>query len=238
MCRNDGRMEFVMKLFQKKDGVPDNRTAFSKVSGILSPVCKALFYCAIVLMLVLFIIFLILLCIKNTAPEDMILPPFMHHAAEDGVYKISLCNGILVTADAQTVTLSAIKAALYCGIALAEGILLVLTPILLLLSVLLKNIAEKKLFLLSNARYIGRIGWCILIGNSAVLLIRRFFNYYLIKVFLPPEAAELISFRAGPDLMGLVMGILVLLLSAVYGYACRMHAGGFETVDAQPPANL
>ena len=103
---------------------------------------------------------------------------------------------------------------------------------------LMKNIAEKKLFLLSNARYIGKIGWCILIGNTAVLLIRRFFNYYLIKVFLPPEAAELISFRAGPDLMGLVMGVLVLLLSAVYGYACRMHAGGFDAVDAQPPAKI
>lgn len=227
-----------MKLFRKNNGEPDNRTVFSSAAGILAPVCKALFYCSIVLMLILFIIFLILLCIKNTAPEDMILPPFMHHTAAGGTYEISLCNGILVTVGAETVTLSAIKSALYCGIALAEGILAVLTPILLFLSGLMKNIAEKKLFLLSNARYIGKIGWCILIGNTAVLLIRRFFNYYLIKVFLPPEAAELISFRAGPDLMGLVMGVLVLLLSAVYGYACRMHAGGFDAVDAQPPAKI
>ena len=230
-----GRTERFMKLFRKKDGEFNNQTALSSIAGIFGPVCTALFYCSLVLAFVLVIVFLILLCIRNTAPEDMLLPPFMHFIAEKNVYEISLCNGILVTAEAGTVTLSAIKTALNCGIALAEGILLVMIPIFRLLSRLMKNVAEKRLFLLSNARYIGCIGWCILIGNTAVLLIRRFFNYYLIKVFLPTEAASLISFRAGLDLMGLMMGLLVLLLSAVYGYACRMHAGGLDSVGANPP---
>jgi hypothetical protein len=171
----------------------------------------------------------------NVPTSEMVLPPFMTMDLSEGNYEISLGNGILIRRVAEAVTLDDIKVAIYCGIAVAVVTLLVLMPIFYLLGKLLKNVAADKLFLMDNSVSIKRIGLFILIGNTAILFTQRFFNYYLVRTFL---ASEEVVFRAGIDSVGIVMGLFVILIGNIYGYAIRMHNGGMAgneiSVASQP----
>lgn len=192
----------------------------------LSPVCRVLFWICVAVAAILAVVCIIVPIVKVPA-ADMLLPPFMKLKAVDDTYEISLGNGILISSAASSVTLDNIKTAIYCGIAIAEAVLIVLLPILANLGALLMNIGEDRLFDLRNAKYVKYIGLTILIGNTAVLFINRFFNYYLVKTFLSSS----VRFRAGLDLIGIVMGLLVLLIGAIYGYTIRMCGGGMGTIE-------
>ena len=195
-----------------------------------APVCRILFWIAVGLCAVLAIVCAIVPLV-NVPTTDMLLPPFMKLNTADAVYEISLGNGILISSDAATVTLGNIKTAIYCGIAIAEAVLIVLLPVFSNLAFLLRNVSEDKLFVMKNAKCVRNIGLTILIGNTAVLFINRFFNYFLVKTFL----SDTVSFRAGLDFMGIVMGLLVMLLGAIYAYTIRMGAGGMGNLPPMPP---
>jgi len=198
------------------------------ISAVLRPTFAAMFYVSLVLAAILTIVCLIIVFV-NVPVEEMLLPPFMKSVIEDGEltsYIIYLGNGIKINADADTVTLQNIKTALYCGIAIAIAALLVLAPIMRFVSRLLKNVLSGKLFDYSNAKYINYTGITILIGNTAVLFVSRFFNYYLVKTFVADGTN--VAFSAGIDLMGIIMGMFVLLLGNIYGYACKIASPANE----------
>ncbi len=196
--------------------------SFSKIAA---PVFTALSYLGIGVAALLCVVCLIV-PIVNVPTNEMLLPPFMSMDSVNGLYEISLGNGILIRRAAADVTLGNIKTAIYCGIAVAVVVLLVLAPIFYLLGKLLKNVAEENLFAAENAGRIKRIGLLILVGNTLTLFVERFFNYYLVHTFL--ASGEQVVFRAGLDFVGIVMGLFVILVGNIYGYATEMHTSALD----------
>lgn len=192
--------------------------AFSRLAA---PVFAIFSYLCAGVAAVLLVICLIVPLV-NVPTEDMLLPPYMTTDGE--VYEISLGNGIVIRSPDEQVTLDDIKVAVYCGIGVAVVVLLVLMPIFYLLSRLLKNVAAEAFFAMDNALRIKRIGLLILIGNTAALFAERFFNYYLVRTFL--AEGEQVVFRAGIDIIGIVMGLFVILIGNIYGGAIGMHNNG------------
>lgn len=192
-------------------------------SALASPLFSVFAYLCAGISAILLVVCLIVPFV-NVPTEDMLLPPFMTMQEQEAIYEISMGNGVLIRRAAEQVTLGDIKIAIYCGIGVAVAVLLVLIPVFYLLSKLLKNVASDTLFAMSNAVYIKRLGLAILVGNSVILFVERFFNYFLIHTFLAGE--EEVVFRAGIDVMGIVMGVFVILIGNIYGYAIQLHNGG------------
>ena len=193
------------------------------MSAVLSPLFTALFYVSIFAAAVMVIICIIVIFV-NVSTDEMLLPPFMRLTeSAEGIseYIISLGNGIKIVTPAEKVTLSMIKTAIYTSIAVAAAVCIVLAPIFRFLSGLLKNVSCDLLFEKKNADYINYTGITILVGNTAVLFASRFFNYYLVKLFVSDGTN--VAFSAGLDIMGVVIGLFVLLLGNIYGCAIRMH---------------
>ena len=197
-------------------------------SRITSPIFAAGAYLCAGVSAILLVICLIV-PIVNVPTSEMLLPPFMRMDGAKGLYEISLGNGIVIRRAAEQVSLGDIKTAIYCGIAVAVVVLLVLMPIFYLLSRLLRSVAQDKLFDMSNSLGVKRIGLMILIGNTAALFAERFFNYHLVHTFL--AEGEEVVFRAGIDVIGIVMGLLVILIGNIYGYAIQMHNAGLDARD-------
>lgn len=190
-----------------------------KLCKILAPVSGALFYVFFVLMALLVIIAAIVAVVR-VAPEDMLLPPFMKSAVDENgvdIYNIFLGNGVKITLEKAAVTLNDIKAVIYSFIVISISSLLLFTPICRFMSRLLKNTAAGEPFLYENAKMVNYIGLTVIIGNTALLFVRRFYNYILIKTFI---GGDEITFAPGIDWNGIIVGLFILLLGYIYGYAC------------------
>ena len=98
--------------------------------------------------------------------------------------------------------------------------LLVCTPVFHFLSKLMKNVAAGKVLSEENAACVNFIGMAIMLGNPIVLLVQRFFNYKLMSIFV--KNIEL-KFDFGIDLFGFLLGLLIILIGTIYGYACNIH---------------
>lgn len=205
-----------MKL--RKNGIP----SVERIAKIAHPLFKALMYlsfvCAAILIILAPIIFIV-----NLPPAEMILPPYMRSVTEGENlvrYDIFIGNGIRIEADAADVTLEDIKTVIYAGIFMGGGVLLVFASVCRFLSLLFFNLKHGLVLVRKNADYIRYIGLTILVGNTVVLFLNRFYNYLLVSTFL--GGAGNVKLALNLDWSGILLGGLILLFGKIFGHACRI----------------
>lgn len=190
----------------------------------LAPVFSVLFYAALALAALLVIIAVIVL-IVNVEPEEMLLPPYMQKIfASDGTiqaFSINLGNGVKVTRNAAAVTLSDIKTVIYGFICVSVVTLAALIPVLRFLSKLLVNVGAGKVLEPDNARRINYIGLTAIIASVVTGIMSHLFNYMIFRLFV--TAAEDVSLSVSVDFYGIIIGVFILLIGYIYGYACALH---------------
>ena len=169
--------------------------------------------------------------------EDMLLPPFMHavrsEAGELTGYNIMVGNGIRMYADRAEVELGDIKTVIYAGIMVAVTVLLTFAPICRFIGEILANLARKNPLAPVNARCVKLIGMTVLIGESLILFVSRFYNYLLVRTFI--HGGDNMELSLGLNFTGIVMGLLLLFAGEVYAYALRMvHSN--RAAKTVPPA--
>lgn len=193
----------------------------------IGPICKMLWvvfrvlaYVAGILACLLGVMAVILLFV-NVKPEELLFTPYMRVVEENGVrmFDVSLGNGIEVFRNCSEVGVSSIKGAVYAGLFTIMAGLAVCVPVFHFLSKLMKNIGVGKVLSEENAACVNYIGLSIMVGNPLVLLIKRFFNYKLIDYFVD----EKLKFDFGIDLFGFALGMLIVLIGTIFGYACSIH---------------
>lgn len=198
----------------------------TRYTGI-APVCKALWrlfkvlgYVAAGAAALLAVMSVVLVFVDVTA-EELLFTPYMKVVTENGekFFDVALGNGIEVLRAYDAVEVSNIKGALYAGIFTLMTALVVCVPVFVNLSKLLKNIGNGNALSGDNARLVNYIGLSIMVGNPIVLLIKRYFNYSLMKNFVDVE----LRFDFGIDMFGFMLGLLLILFGTIYGYACSLH---------------
>lgn len=225
MKRNfkNGRLSYRSVKFISKFGSP----AF-RVMMYVSLVCSA------VLVIMAPIIFLV-----NIPTQEMILPPYMKAVGSGGnieSYNIFIGNGIRINADAANVTLSDIKTVIYAGIFMTVAVLLVFAPICKFLSALFSNISKGTVLDEKNADLISYIGITVIIGNTIILFLRRFYNYLLVSTFL--DDGKTVNLALNIDWYGIIVGTFILLTGLIFGYACECSEKQKCTeLQQQPPAD-
>lgn len=157
----------------------------------------------------------------NVSAEELLFTPYMKLVTEDGVKKFDVClgNGIEVLRAYDAVDLNSIKCAVYAGIFTLAAALTVCVPVFTNLGKLFKSIGNGCVLAPENAAYVNYIGLSVMIGNPAVLLIKRYFNYRLIKAFVDGD----LRFDFGIDLFGVFLGLLLIIFGTIYGQACTAH---------------
>lgn len=190
----------------------------------IAPVCKLLWvafrvlaYIAGILVGLLGVIAVVLIFVNVTA-EEMLFTPYMK-VLENGMFDVSLGNGVRVIVDS-SVGAASIKGTVYAGLFTLMAGLTVCIPVFHFLSNLMKNVAAGKVLSEYNAACVNYIGMSIMLGNPLVLLVQRFFNYKLMSIFV--KNVEL-KFDFGIDLFGFMLGLLIIVIGTIYGYACNIH---------------
>ncbi len=190
----------------------------------IAPVCRLLWvafrvlaYISGILVGLLGVIAVILIFVNVTA-EEMLFTPYMK-VMENGMFDVSLGNGARVIVDSSVGTAS-IKGTVYAGLFTLMAGLAVCMPVFHFLSKLMKNVGAGKVLSEENAACVNYIGMAIMLGNPFVLLVQRFFNYKLISIFI--KNVE-VKFDFGIDLFGFILGLLIILIGTIYGYACNLH---------------
>lgn len=195
--------------------------------GRITPICRALWrifkllaYVAAGLAALLAVISFVLLFVDVSA-DELLFTPYMKIINVDGkrMFDVRLGNGIEVLRPYDEVNAANIKGALYAGIFTLMAGLLVSVPIFHLLGKLFKNVGNGTVLSSDNAAYVNYIGLTIMVGNPFVLLVKRFFNYALIKSFVEAD----LKFDFGIDLFGVFLGMLLIVIGTVYGQACAQH---------------
>ena len=198
------------------------RASYSAVK-LLSKVGSPLFmgiggffgFCAVLILIMIPIIFLV-----NVPVNEMLLPPYMDAIREDGLivgYDIIVGGGVKFSVLADTVTLGDIKAAVYSVCLLGAFAFLELTAIFVLLSRLFGNIKKNGPLHKRNADMVCFMGITVIVAEFIVSAVYRFFNYTLIKTF--SVEAETVRYVFGVSLTPILLGVLILLIGIVYGYA-------------------
>lgn len=191
------------------------------IAKIGQPFFRVLMYVSLVSAAIL-IIMAPIIFVVNIPTEEMILPPYMRAVVNEDVitsYDISIGNGIRLSADAADVTLDDIKTVIYAGIFMATAILLVVAPICRFISSLFRNITNGLVLERKNADLISYIGITVLIGNTIVLFLSRFYNYLLVSTFLGEEGSVRLALNI--DWYGIIMGAFILMTGMIFGYACE-----------------
>lgn len=193
----------------------------------ITPVCKALWrvfkllaYAAASAVALLAVMSLVLLFVDVSA-EELLFTPYMKLITENGVsrFDVRLGNGVEVLCDYAAVNTGNIKGALYAGIFTLMAGLAVSVPVLNCLGKLFKNVGNGIVISADNAAYVNYIGLAIMIGNPLVLIIKRYFNYALIKNFVDAD----LKFDFGIDLFGVFLGLLIIVIGTIYGQTCAAH---------------
>ncbi len=193
----------------------------------IAPICKMLWlafrvlaYVSGILVGLLGVMAVILIFVSVTA-EELLFTPYMKVIAEKGarMFDVSLGNGVRVIVDS-SVGADSIKGTVYAGLFTLMAGLLVCVPVFHFLSKLMKNISAGKVLSEENAACVNYIGLSIMVGNPIVLLVQRFFNYKLMSIFV--KNVDL-KFDFGIDLFGFMLGLLIILIGTIFGYACNIH---------------
>jgi len=215
-------------MFKKREKTGNNKAKIKyrwviPISKILVPVFTVLFYFFLVLTAVLLIAALILPVI-NVPIDEMLMPPFMHAVTEGTEtvgYDVYVGNGIRMYVEREDVTLSDIKTVYYAAVAALCGVLLTLSPIMKFSALFLRNITSGDSFNEKNPKYIDYIGRVVFIGNTIVLFLERFYNYYLVKLFVSDGSN--ISLSLGIGYSGMLLGIMIMFFGHIFGYICSLH---------------
>ncbi|MBR5453146.1 MAG: DUF2975 domain-containing protein [Clostridia bacterium] len=183
-------------------------------------------FAAVLILIMIPIIFLV-----NVPVEEMLLPPYMDTVRENGAiigYDIIIGGGVKFSVPADTVTLGDIKAAVYSVCLLGTFAALELTAVFVLLSRLFGNIKKNGPLNKRNADMICFIGITVIVSEFVVSAVYRFLNYTLVKTFSPE--AETVKYVFGVSWTPILLGILILLIGTVFGYA----AGTAAVTDGTP----
>jgi len=193
----------------------------TKVGSPLFMGLGGIFALAAVLILIMIpIIFLV-----NVPVNEMLLPPYMDAVREEGVivgYDIIIGGGVKFSVPAETVSLGDIKAAVYSVCLLGAFAALELTAIFVLLSRLFGNIKKNGPLNKRNADIVCFIGITVIVAEFVVSAVYRFFNYTLVKTF--SLDSETVKYVFGVSLTPILLGVLILLIGIVYGYAANAPA--------------
>lgn len=210
-----------MALIKKGTESETRYVRIAPVCKLLGVVFRAFSYVAGVLVGLLAVMSVILLFV-SVSPEELLFTPYMKVIEENGVrmFDVSLGNGVQVFRPCNEVDYSSIKGTVYAGLFTLMAALAVCIPVFHFLSKLLKNVGAGKVLSEENAAAVNYIGLSIMIGNPVVLLIQRYFNYKLISYFVNGVRLE---FDFGIDLFGFVLGLLLIVIGTIYGYACNIH---------------
>ncbi len=201
-------------------GIDERYKRILPVCKFLAPIFKAVSYIFAFMSALLAVISVVLIFV-NVKAEELIFTPYMDVVNIDGVkyFDIQLGNGVRVFREYEAVAAGDIKGTLYAGIFTLIAWLIVCVPVFYLLSKLFRNIGAGQPLSYENAACVNYIGVCIMVGNPAVLLIKRYFNYKMMSYFVDIRT----QFDFGIDWFGIVLGLLLVALGTIYGYACTCH---------------
>ena len=99
--------------------------------------------------------------------------------------------------------------------------LAVLTPICRFLSKLCANVRDDNIFDKKNADYVNFTGLTVMAGELVISFLTRWYNYKLVTLFA--ASTENVSFAPGISVTGILIGLFILLVGSIYGYACRVY---------------
>ena len=201
----------------------------------IAPACKVLWRVFKILsyaaagMAALLAVMAVVLIFVNVSAEEMLFTPYMKVVTEGGVMKfdVRLGNGIEVMRAYEDVNTMDIKGAVYAGLFTLMAGLIVCIPVFHYLGKLFRNVSRGDVLSEENASYVNYIGLSIMIGTPLVLIIKRYFNYRLIKNFANGD----FRFDFGIDVFGIFLGLMIIILGTIYGYACSLHK---EETDLVP----
>ncbi|MDL2286941.1 DUF2975 domain-containing protein [Eubacteriales bacterium OttesenSCG-928-G02] len=219
-----------MGLFKKTDNFLGRYKSIVPITKFLAPVFNALFYIILVLV-ALIVIVTIIVFLANVDVDKMLLPPDMDAIKENGIikfYSLKLGNGIKIISEASTITLSHIKLVIYSKLAVWGLNLLIMAPIFKFLSKLFKNVSKNEVLNEQNAISINYVGMIILIGNTISNILKNAMNYLQVNKFMS-VAAENIEYLFDIELFGIVMGIFIITVGTIYGYACSIASNTSES---------
>lgn len=201
-------------------GIDQRYNKTKTVCKAIAPVFKAMSYVFAFAAALLAIVSFVLIFV-NVQAEELIFTPYMDIIEKDGgtFFDIELGNGVRVFREYEEVATGDIKGTLFAGIFTLLAWLAVCVPVFYLLSKLFKNIGVGAVLNYENAACVNYIGVCIMLGNPVVLLIKRYFNYKMMSYFVDIET----KFDFGIDLFGVVLGLLIVAIGTIYGYACTCH---------------
>ncbi len=208
-----------MGIFSKKE--KEAKTKVSKTAAlakVAASVLNAVYYVMLVCILLVGIVALIMLLV-NTSVEKMMLPPFMK--LEDGIYSITIGNGIRIDCPYDSVGLSQIKTVIWAQLLMFACACATIAPVSLFLSKIMKKISRGE-HDARSARYITFIGLSVLVGSTVLRLADSFYNYLLVKSFV--TTPESIHFAFGLPLGGIAVGVIIIALAGIYSLACPKTA--------------
>lgn len=80
-----------------------------------------------------------------------------------------------------------------------------------------------------NARMINYIGLVILVGNTLIVALNNLLNYIQINKFVSMSEHR-IEYAFSIEWAGIIMGLFILAVGTIYGYACSVAAHEKETL--------
>ncbi len=202
------------------NGIDQRYKRILPVCKFIAPVFKIASYVLAFASALLAMVSLVLIFV-NVKAEELIFTPYMDVVETDGLkyFDIALGNGVRVFREYDAVAAGDIKGTLYAGIFTLLAWMLVCVPVFAFLGKLFSNIGNGDALSYENAACVNYIGVCIMVGNPIVLLIKRYFNYKMMSYFVDVRT----QFDFGIDLFGVVLGLLIVALGTIYGYACTCH---------------
>ncbi|MBR6594176.1 MAG: DUF2975 domain-containing protein [Clostridia bacterium] len=209
-----------MAEWNRADGEEKRYSRIGALCKVFWVLFRVLAYVAGILVGLLAVMAVVLIFVRVT-PEELLFLPSMKVTEIEGVrhFGVSLGNGVEVFKACAEVGVSSIKGTVYAGLFTLMAGLAVSVPVFHFLSCLMKNVSSGKVLSADNAGFVNYIGLAIMVGNPIVLLIQRFYNYKLISYFVE----EKLEFDFGIDLFGFLLGLLIIVIGTVYGYACTLH---------------
>lgn len=208
-----------MGIFSKKEKVDKPKADMqAKAAKIASPILKAVYYIMLVTVLLAGIVALIMLLVNTTAKE-MPLPPFME--LEDGIYSITLGNGVKISSACDNVGVGDIKAVIYAQLLMLVCACATIAPISLFLSKLTKKISlgecDEKC-----TRYITFIGLCVIVGCTALCIANCFYNFLALRAFVTDPQS--IRFALSVPFGTVAAGLLIIAFANMYAGAFKKRA--------------
>ena len=173
------------------------------------------------LVAVLMIIIIPIVFFVNVPPQDMLLPPYMNAIKDGGEiieYGITVGGGVRFSVPADTVSTGDIKSVVYSFALLGAFVCLEVAAVSTFLAKLAKGLKKSGPLDVQNADKVNFIGITVITGEVIISALYRFLNYTMIKTF--SAEAETVKYVFGVSVTPILLGVFILLVGFIYGYAC------------------